>query len=336
MNDRGYSKLFSSIVTSSLWGHDSDIRIVWVTILALKNQYGDVMASVPGLARAANVSLEKCEAALAHFLAPDKYSRTKTDDGRRIVEIPGGWRVINNDYYNNLMTLDERKEYKRRKEAERRARIRGQVVDTRGQSVDKRGQENGQNGQVVGLHGRNGTDTDAHEDQNVASEIPRPAIAGESTIASEPVLPMQPEPPDAAGAPEPPPVVAGAVRQKRAKLPGTESGILHGQFFAEWGAAYENYHGAGYKFGGGRDGKAVKELVAHCKDVEELIALAQLAWTKKGRGYWNCENNSGTISKFAAALNEIRRELKDEFTVQSAAPPVVRPWHRQQPEATGP
>lgn len=184
MNDRGYSKLFSCIVTSSIWGMDSDIRIVWVTMLALKNQYGEVLASVPGLARAANVALEKCEEAITLFSSPDKYSRTKTDDGRRIVEIDGGWRIINNDHYNSLMSLDERREYKRVKEAERRERKRGQSVDSRGQTWTDRGQ----NHDHVEAHAEGDEEAEArrrHEEESSGAERqPSLASVSEEVVAA--------------------------------------------------------------------------------------------------------------------------------------------------------
>lgn len=143
MNDRSYSKLFSSIVTSSMWSEDSDTRVVWVTMLAVKNEHSEVQSSVPGLARLANVALEKCQFALDKFKSADPFSRTKAFDGRRIEEIPGGWRILNGDAYRRLMSQDERREYKRVKEAERRARKHAAVdnpVDNECPRMDKRGQ----------------------------------------------------------------------------------------------------------------------------------------------------------------------------------------------------
>ena len=140
MNDRAYVKLFSSIVTSSMWSEDPPTRVVWVTMLTLKDKFQEVHASLPGLARAANVPLADAEAAIKKFLSPDPYSRTKEHEGRRIEEIPGGWRILNGEYYRRLMSIEERREYKRIKEAERRARLRAQNVDKSGQSVTKSGQ----------------------------------------------------------------------------------------------------------------------------------------------------------------------------------------------------
>ena len=104
----GYSKLAASIVTSSIWTEADTTRIVWITMIAIANQHGEVNASIPGLARVSGVSIPACEAALATFLAPDAYSRTKDDEGRRIQVIEGGWWMINHGKYRELAGGDDR------------------------------------------------------------------------------------------------------------------------------------------------------------------------------------------------------------------------------------
>ncbi len=64
-------------------------------MLAIADSEGYVGASVPGLSKAANVSMEETLAALERFSGPDEYSRTKEHDGRRIESAPGGWRILN-------------------------------------------------------------------------------------------------------------------------------------------------------------------------------------------------------------------------------------------------
>lgn len=108
-----YTKLFSSITESTVWGEPYPTRIVWVTMLAMADARGNVYGAVPGLARRANVTLQEVEAALAAFLAPDPYSRTQADDGRRIEAIDGGWRLINHGKYAAVRNGDERKQYQR-------------------------------------------------------------------------------------------------------------------------------------------------------------------------------------------------------------------------------
>lgn len=104
-----YTKLFSSLVTSTIWMETDRTRIVWITMLALADKNGEVQASIPGLARVAGVPLEDCEAAIQKFLSPDPYSRTPDDEGRRIEKIDGGWALINHAKYRAMASRDDEK-----------------------------------------------------------------------------------------------------------------------------------------------------------------------------------------------------------------------------------
>ena len=108
-----YTKLFSSITASTIVSEPLATRWVWVTMLAAVKPDGCVYASVPGLARLANVSMEEADAALSCFLAPDPHSRTKDHEGRRIEEIDGGWRLLNHAKYDAIRNQAERAQYKR-------------------------------------------------------------------------------------------------------------------------------------------------------------------------------------------------------------------------------
>lgn len=119
-----YTKLFNSILHSTIWQEPPPTKIVWITMLAMCNKYGEVAASIPGLARAAGVSLEDCETALACLLAPDPYSRTKEYEGRRIEEVEGGWALLNHAKYRRMMSEEERREYNTLKQRERRERLK--------------------------------------------------------------------------------------------------------------------------------------------------------------------------------------------------------------------
>lgn len=117
-----YTKLFSSITESTVWGEPYSTRVVWVTMLAMTDAQGDVYGSIPGLARRANVTLEEVEKALSAFLSPDPYSRTQDDDGRRIAVIDGGWRLINHKKYGQVRNAEERRDYKREWDRKNRSR----------------------------------------------------------------------------------------------------------------------------------------------------------------------------------------------------------------------
>ncbi len=117
---RGFTKLFNTIVTSTIWQEDDKTRIVWITMLAIADADGIVGASIPGLASVSNVSVRSARAAVKTLLEPDADSRTKDFDGRRIEEIDGGWRILNHAKYRRMLNEEERKEYKAKWIAEKR------------------------------------------------------------------------------------------------------------------------------------------------------------------------------------------------------------------------
>src|SRR6266404_3588614 len=130
---RGFTKLFNTIVTSTIWQEDDKTRIVWITMLAIADAFGNVFAAIPGLASVANVSIEAVEKAVKNLLAPDPYSRTTDHEGRRVEEIDGGWHIINYGKYRKMMDEEERREYKAKWARESRRQKRT-TVDKSGQS----------------------------------------------------------------------------------------------------------------------------------------------------------------------------------------------------------
>ena len=78
---------------------------------------------MPGIAHDAGVTVEECQAALVKFTSPDPFSRNKSNDGRRIEEIPGGWRVLNHFCYLDDKE-EQRREYQREYMRHRRERLK--------------------------------------------------------------------------------------------------------------------------------------------------------------------------------------------------------------------
>lgn len=135
-----FTKLFSSITASTIWAEPDHTRLVWITMLAMADQHGRVWASIPGLANMARVTLERCEEAIEALKGPDKYSRTKTFEGRRIEEIEGGWRLLNHAKYRAIRDEESIKESKRRYINTRRAAERVENVElsrTEANGVDR-------------------------------------------------------------------------------------------------------------------------------------------------------------------------------------------------------
>jgi hypothetical protein len=117
-----YAKLYSSITESSLWSEPKDVRLLFVSMLARADATGFVEASVPGLARMANLTIEEAEIALETLEGPDRHSKNPEHDGRRILKVPGGWTLLNYEAYRNRRSDDERREYMRNYMQEYRTR----------------------------------------------------------------------------------------------------------------------------------------------------------------------------------------------------------------------
>ena len=115
-----FTKLFSSILDSTIWQEPPATKIVWITLLAMSDRNGEIHAALPGLAKRAGVTMDECKAAIESFTSPDEYSRTKLHDGRRVAIIDGGWVLLNHAKYRELLSQEERREYNRIKKAEER------------------------------------------------------------------------------------------------------------------------------------------------------------------------------------------------------------------------
>jgi len=180
-----YTKLFNSIVTSTIWSEDDKTRIVWITMLAIADKNGEVQGSVPGLARIAGVPVEDCRIAIGKFLSPDPDSRTKDDEGRRIEEIDGGWSLLNHQKYREMASKDEQREA----EAKRKARYRDKLKrNGKSQDVPDKSQDVPKSQHIAEAD----TDTEAKEEKKskckgtldelkeFAKEIGLPESDGES------------------------------------------------------------------------------------------------------------------------------------------------------------
>ncbi len=118
----GYTKLFNSILASTVWREPNEVRIVWITLLAMADKEGIAEGSVPGIADFARIPVEATRTALKRLSMPDPDSRSQEHDGRRIRAVDGGWQLLNHAKYRAKMGADERREYNRLKQAQHRER----------------------------------------------------------------------------------------------------------------------------------------------------------------------------------------------------------------------
>ena len=124
-----FTKVWGSILDSSVWGEPHYVRIVWITMLAMADQHGYVGASVGGIARRANVAPCEAEEALEVFQRPDPDSRNEAHEGRRIEKVERGWHLLNYAYFRDLRDKEQRRAYEADRKRKYRAKTKGQVPD---------------------------------------------------------------------------------------------------------------------------------------------------------------------------------------------------------------
>lgn len=111
-----FVKVHREMLDSSVWiGTSADVKVLWVVMLVMADQNGEVRGGIPALMKHSELPRERCLIALDVLLSPDPDSKSQTADGRRIEEIDRGWRIVNYYYYRRLCSAEE----KRRKDRER-------------------------------------------------------------------------------------------------------------------------------------------------------------------------------------------------------------------------
>lgn len=121
---KSWTPLWSEIVTSSIWEEDVVTRVVWITMLAVKDRNGYVSGSTASMARLANVEPKECEKAIGVLESEDKRNPNQANGGRRIQPVEKGWVVLNHAKYRDMIQDEYRRNYKAKKAAEYRAKRR--------------------------------------------------------------------------------------------------------------------------------------------------------------------------------------------------------------------
>ena len=99
-----FTPLFSSIVMSSIWMASKETKLLWITMLAIKDKDGYVRAVPSALARTAGLTLGETQKALLELESPDPESSSKEYEGRRIQAVEGGWVILNHARYQKAMS----------------------------------------------------------------------------------------------------------------------------------------------------------------------------------------------------------------------------------------
>lgn len=129
MPNESYSPVFSKLVHSSLWSEPDHVRIVFITMLALKDSNQIVWGSAFALGEAAKKTEAEVIDALKILSKPDRKRIEKQPyDGRRIEKVEGGWLVLNGAYYQQMMAVIARRAYKAAWERDNRKRKKGKPL----------------------------------------------------------------------------------------------------------------------------------------------------------------------------------------------------------------
>ncbi len=117
-----YGKCFESMYEGSMVGAGIHVFAVWNYIIT-KARAGRVEINPKLLGFTLGGSEKQIEEALEFLSTPDKESRSKLEEGRRIVrEGQFQFRLVNWEYYQKIRNEDDRREYNRNKQAEYRAK----------------------------------------------------------------------------------------------------------------------------------------------------------------------------------------------------------------------
>ncbi len=113
-----WTPLWGKIVDSSIWREPDHVRIVFITMLALKDRDHIVRANAYNIANRANKTEAEVLDALRVLSEPDgKRLEPQPHEGRRIKKVPEGYLFLNGEYYRKMMVEEMAKARNRRSQA---------------------------------------------------------------------------------------------------------------------------------------------------------------------------------------------------------------------------
>jgi hypothetical protein len=116
----GFTKLDDGLIFSSILAEDDAVFKVWVLILSRTDGDGVARISPAFLASVTRKADDEVERCLRVLESPDARSRSLNDDGRRIVRVDGGYKVLNYLKYRQRADQEDVRAYERERKARQR------------------------------------------------------------------------------------------------------------------------------------------------------------------------------------------------------------------------
>lgn len=137
-----YGKIFSSMYDGTLASRGPwQALVTFQQMIVLADQDGVVDMTADAIARRTSIPLEIIEAGIEALLQPDTKSRTPDEEGRRIVTLEEhrdwGWQIVNHAKYRDMRKAEDRREYLRVAQANRREKLKSTSVNKRQQMSAK-------------------------------------------------------------------------------------------------------------------------------------------------------------------------------------------------------
>ena len=122
-----YGKIFASMYDGTLATRGPwQALVTFQQMIVLAEFDGTVDMTPEALSRRTTIPLDIITIGLAALEAPDDQSRSDNENGRRIVRLdpdrPWGWRIVNHAHYRAIRTAEERREYMRQYQRQRRSK----------------------------------------------------------------------------------------------------------------------------------------------------------------------------------------------------------------------
>jgi hypothetical protein len=110
-----------SIIDSSVWMEPFPVRVLWISLFALKDKDFIVRKTAFQISKRANMSEQEVLDGLVVLGSPDsKRIEPQPHEGRRIMKVEDGWLILNGSKFRKLIGEAKRKGYKAMKQREYR------------------------------------------------------------------------------------------------------------------------------------------------------------------------------------------------------------------------